>query len=83
MYDLDDRGECSGCGGAGCPSCLGGSIMGRDAPFREPGGRSALRAGKRRHACPTCGESDALTDADKRRGYQCDACADSLEGFGP
>ena len=53
-----------------------------DAPFRDPGGRSALRAGKRKHACPTCGRPNMLTDADKRRGYQCDICADAAEGYG-
>jgi hypothetical protein len=53
-----------------------------DAPFRNPGGTSALRAGKRCHPCPTCGETNALTAADKQRGYQCDACADRAEGGG-
>lgn len=48
--------------------------------FRNPGGRSALRAGTRRHPCPTCGRPNMLTDADKRRGYQCDRCADAAEG---
>jgi hypothetical protein len=33
--------------------------------FADPGGRSALRA---------------ATPADKRLGYQCDACADRAEG---
>ena len=53
------------------------------APFRDPGGRSALRAGKRIHPCPTCGTRNALTEADRRQGYQCDRCADRDEGFGP
>lgn len=55
---------------------------GMDAPFRDPGGRSALRAGELRHPCPTCGEPNRLTDADVARGYQCDECADRAEGWG-
>jgi hypothetical protein len=47
--------------------------------FRDPGGRSALRAGKRRHPCPTCDRPNQLTDADVRLHYQCDHCADLLE----
>ena len=32
--------------------------------------------------CPTCGEPNRLTPADKMRGYQCDECADRCErGF--
>jgi hypothetical protein len=53
-----------------------------DAPFREPGGHSALRAGKRVHPCPNCGRKRQLTKADKDRGYQCDRCADAAEDFG-
>lgn len=48
--------------------------------FRDPGGRSALRAGKRIHPCPTCGRKNQLTEKDKRLGYQCDRCADRAEG---
>lgn len=48
--------------------------------FRDPGGRSALRAGKRIHPCPTCGRKNQLTAEDKRLGYQCDVCADAVEG---
>ena len=48
--------------------------------FFDPGGRSSLRAGKRVYPCPTCGREKALTAEDKRRGYQCDKCADALEG---
>lgn len=48
--------------------------------FRNPGGRSALRAGKRVHPCPTCGRPNQLTEQDKRLHYQCDRCADGLEG---
>lgn len=50
--------------------------------FADPGGRSALRAGKRKHKCPTCKAPNRLTDEDKRRGYQCDDCADRAEGLG-
>lgn len=49
--------------------------------FYDPGGRSALRAGKREYPCPTCNEPDRLTAKDVKIGYQCDACADGLEGY--
>jgi len=52
--------------------------------FADPGGNSALRAATpnnpRIYPCPTCGEPDLLTPADIARGYQCDGCADALEG---
>ena len=48
--------------------------------FRDPGGRSALRAGEPKHPCPTCGRPNQLTDEDIWLGYQCDYCADALEG---
>lgn len=48
--------------------------------FRDPGGRSALRAGRRNRPCPTCGKKNALTERDVELGYQCDDCADKLEG---
>ena len=52
--------------------------------FADPGGRSALRAATRRNprnrSCPTCGESNTLTPADVRLGYQCDRCAEIDEG---
>jgi predicted RNA-binding Zn-ribbon protein involved in translation (DUF1610 family) len=72
------------CGGAGCPSCGDGSEYEERSgdAFRDPGGRSALRAGIRIHPCPSCGELEALTAADVRLGYQCDACADRAEGYG-
>lgn len=54
-----------------------------DYSFRDPGGRSALRMGELKHSCPTCGRPNMLTDADKRLGYQCDYCADALEGLRP
>lgn len=47
--------------------------------FRDPGGRSALRTGERKHPCPTCERPNQLTDKDVHLGYQCDACADELE----
>lgn len=58
----------------------------RELTFADPGGNSALRAATRGNPrnlpCPTCGEPNRLTPADKRRGYQCDACADRAEGGG-
>lgn len=51
-----------------------------DDPFYDPGGHSALRAGARNLPCPTCGQPDRLTAADRRHGYQCDECADRAEG---
>jgi NADH pyrophosphatase NudC (nudix superfamily) len=50
--------------------------------FRDPGGRSALRAGKRCRPCPTCGRKNALTMKDVQLGYQCDACANRDEDNG-
>lgn len=54
--------------------------------FADPGGTSALRAATRGNPrnlpCPTCGEPDRLTPADKARGYQCDTCAERAEGHG-
>ena len=50
--------------------------------FANPG--SALRAASpsnpRNLPCPTCGQPNRLTPADKRLGYQCDECADRAEG---
>ena len=51
--------------------------------FADPGGRSALRAGKRNLPCPNCGRKNALTRRDRELGYQCDRCADAAEGHGP
>lgn len=51
--------------------------------FRDPGGRSALRRGKRIYPCPTCGRKNQLTAKDKSLGYQCDRCADQAEGLYP
>jgi hypothetical protein len=50
--------------------------------FADPGGRSALRAGERTYACPTCKRENMLCLEDKLRGYQCDTCADNTERFG-
>ena len=54
--------------------------------FADPGGNSALRAASRDNPrnlpCPTCGEPNRLTPADRAQGYQCDSCADAAErGF--
>ena len=55
--------------------------------FADPGGNSALRAASkdnpRNLPCPTCGEPDRLTPADRQHGYQCDRCADRDEGMSP
>ena len=52
--------------------------------FADPGGRSALRRASRSNPrnlpCPTCGQPNRLTPADRAKGYQCDACADRDEG---
>lgn len=54
-----------------------------DAPFADPGNKnSSLRAGKRKHKCPTCKQPNRLSDEDVRRGYQCDPCADRAERGG-
>lgn len=54
--------------------------------FADPGGNSALRAASAKNPrnlpCPTCGEPNLLTPADRARGYQCDGCADFDEGGG-
>ena len=54
--------------------------------FADPGGRSSLRAASqsnpRNLPCPSCGEPDRLTPADKAQGYQCDTCADQAERGG-
>lgn len=52
--------------------------------FASPG--SALRAASKRNPrnlpCPTCGQRNRLTPADRAKGYQCDSCADRLEQGG-
>jgi len=54
--------------------------------FRDPRGKSALRASSRQNPrnlpCPTCKAENRLTPADVARGYQCDECADRAEGGG-
>jgi ssDNA-binding Zn-finger/Zn-ribbon topoisomerase 1 len=54
--------------------------------FADPGGNSALRAATkdnpRDQPCPSCGAKNVLTRIDKKRGYQCDRCADIAEGRG-
>ncbi len=51
--------------------------------FADPGGDSALYPetddNPRNLPCPNCGAEDALTPADRRKGYQCDACARACE----
>jgi hypothetical protein len=51
-----------------------------DYGFRDPGGRSALRQGKRTEPCPTCRCENRLTKRDVQLGYQCNDCADAAEG---
>lgn len=52
--------------------------------FADPGGRSALRAATKRNPrnlpCPNCRRKNVLTPADRELGYQCDRCADAVEG---
>ena len=54
-----------------------------DDDFADPGGPSALRSASfknpRNLPCPSCGEPDRLTPADRARGYQCDGCANAAE----
>ena len=54
--------------------------------FEHPFGNSALRRAScknpRNLPCPTCGEKNRLTPADRTLGYQCDRCADRAEGGG-
>jgi hypothetical protein len=55
----------------------------RNRMFKDPGGRSALRAASKTNPrnlpCPTCGQPNKLTPADKAAAYQCDDCADRAE----
>ena len=52
--------------------------------FENPGSalRRATPRNRRNLPCPTCGEPNRLTPADKARGYQCDDCANRAEGGG-
>ncbi len=44
--------------------------------------RAASKGNPRELPCPTCKEPNKLTPADVRNGYQCDDCANKLEGTG-
>ncbi len=63
-----------------------GDYDGDRSEFAEPYGNSALRrtsrSNPRNRPCPTCGAKNRLTPKDVALGYQCDACADALEGRG-
>ena len=52
--------------------------------FADPGGRSALRAASKNDPriwpCPTCRAPNRLTRKDIVLHYQCDECADRVEG---
>jgi len=56
-------------------------VMPDGSTFARAG--SALRAethgNPRNLPCPTCGQENQLTPADRQRGYQCDQCADRDE----
>lgn len=41
--------------------------------------RAATKDNPRNLPCPTCGEPNRLTPADRAQGYQCDSCADAAE----
>ena len=67
-----------------CEECEHGDGDEDEGPvFASPG--SALRASSRSNPrnlpCPTCGQPNRLTPADRHEGYQCDACADRDEGL--
>ena len=51
--------------------------------FADPYGVSALRAetssNPRNLPCPTCGQPNKLTPADRACGYQCNSCASRAE----
>lgn len=51
--------------------------------FADPGGKSALRAETKKNPrnlpCLTCKQPNRLTSVDRKRGYQCDECADRTE----
>jgi hypothetical protein len=54
--------------------------------FADPTGHSALRRATRNNPrnlpCPNCKRKNMLTPLDRKRGYQCDICADELENGG-
>lgn len=67
----------------------GGSFGGRfavtyttRAGFARPYSGSALLAGEKTQACPTCKVPGRLSQRDVLRGYQCDSCAAFDEGVG-
>jgi hypothetical protein len=73
-----------------CDECYGESCDydGSRLEFADPGGNSALRAATddnpRDLPCPNCGAPNRLTPKDVALSYQCNACADALEGgYGP
>jgi len=86
--DVDDVHDDSGCPDASAnyaqsdPSSESFLIDG--VGFANPGGNSALRAATKKNPrnlpCGTCKRPNMLTPADKRKGYQCDGCADRDEG---
>jgi hypothetical protein len=61
------------------------SFGSRRRDYQSPGSNSALLRSSARNPrnlpCPTCGEPNKLTPADKAKGYQCDDCADRAEGY--
>jgi len=76
----DNPDGCWNCGGDHHTDCCPYPEEPLDYSFRDPGGRSALRSGKREFPCPTCGRPNMLTAADVQLHYQCDYCADAAEG---
>lgn len=81
----DDRDDCDYHDGGDDCDCNGDHD---DMGFADPGGNSALRAASpsnpRNLPCPNCEAPNRLTPRDVQLGYQCDSCADALEGgFGP
>jgi DNA-directed RNA polymerase subunit RPC12/RpoP len=42
--------------------------------------RKASKSNPRIYPCPTCGKKNRLTLQDVNLGYQCDECADKIEG---
>lgn len=53
-----------------------------DRGFARPGSalRRSSRSNPRTLPCPSCGQPNKLTPADRRHGYQCDDCARRDEG---
>ena len=59
--------------GSKCPHRSYGKKVGTKADFCKHCGQEL---NPRKYPCPNCGAKNRLTMADKRRGYQCDGCAD-------